>query len=185
MKRLVNFSLKYEPNRFPFYRWVPTFVFFSQVRINSMLHYLNHIRKEASPVQEVEYFVFPGLHRVHCQCHVMLLWLFKSATCHLPVICVPSQKLCETTLNVLKSDQLIISYCPWASSWAAGRRRRLPARPWRCPDAPSAPPSPCGRWCGSYRPSLSPGTQSEKNFTDEEKPLTTSVYWVSHQCIVL
>lgn len=53
------------------------------------------------------------------------------------------------------------SYCPWASSWAAGRRRRPPARPWRCRDAPAAPPSPCGRWCDSCRPGPSPGNQSE------------------------
>lgn len=110
---VINESLfSIEFNQKPFDEAICHFRFFSLVRINLMLHYLNHIRKEASPVQEVEYFVFPGLHRVHCQCHVMLLWLFKSATCHLPVICVPSQKLCETTLNVLKRDQLIIPYCP-------------------------------------------------------------------------
>lgn len=43
MKRLVNFSLKYEPNWFPFYHWDTTFCFFSPVRINLMLHYLNHM----------------------------------------------------------------------------------------------------------------------------------------------
>lgn len=55
----------------------------------------------------------------------------------------------------------LFPYCPWASSWAEGRRRRLPAQPWRCPCAPSAPPSPCGRWSCSSHPNQSPGAWAD------------------------
>lgn len=79
----------------------------------------------------------------------------------------------------IKCDQLMISYCPWASSWAVGRRRRPPARPWRCPCAPSAPPSLCGRWSCSFHPNPSPEMQLGTNFTDAHKLLTTLLHFFS------
>lgn len=79
------------------------------------------------------------------------------------------------------SDQWVTvcrcSYCPSASSWAAGRRRRPPARPWRCRGAPAAPPSPCGRWCGSCRPGPSPGNQSETSRRRWGQPFYGSHPW--------
>lgn len=53
------------------------------------------------------------------------------------------------------------THCPSASSSAGGHRRRLPARPWRCPCAPGAPPSRCGTWSCSCHQGPWPADEPE------------------------